>query len=147
MKKSDEICALLGEDTEFNGSLKFYGTIRIDGRFTGEIQGEGALLVGEKGKLESDIRVSQVDISGEIKGNIVADQKIEIRPSGKVVGDVISPSVVINEGALFDGSCHTRAVSEEDQIEPSVASSAPQEPDIHSVSETPSDKQSKAGAS
>lgn len=147
MKKTDEICALLGEDTEFNGALRFYGTIRIDGRFAGEIQGEGTLMIGEKGKLESNIRVSQIDISGEIKGNIVADQKIEIRPSGKVCGDILSPVVVINEGAVFDGNCRTRPVSAEDGVESSVVSAPSSERGAHPPPEVPADKEPRAGIS
>jgi cytoskeletal protein CcmA (bactofilin family) len=140
MKKTNEICALLGEDTEFNGVLKFYGTIRVDGNFTGEIRGEGTLMVGEKGKLDSNIRVSQIDISGEIRGNIVADQKIEIRPSGKVYGDMLSPTVIINEGAVFEGNCRTRAVSQQEEQEEV-------ETESHPMSEVPSDRHTTAGVS
>jgi cytoskeletal protein CcmA (bactofilin family) len=147
MKKTDEICALLGEDTEFNGSLKFYGTIRIDGNFSGEIQGEGTLVVGEKGRLESNVRVSQIDVSGEVKGNIVADQKIEIRPSGRVSGDILSPTVIINEGAVFDGNCRTRSVGDEEEMESSTASPLSHEPPTPPLAEASTQKQSGAGAS
>jgi cytoskeletal protein CcmA (bactofilin family) len=145
MKKTDEICALLGEDTEFNGSLKFYGTIRIDGNFSGEIQGEGTLVVGEKGRLESNVRVSQIDVSGEVKGNIVADQKIELRPSGRVSGDILSPTVIINEGAVFDGNCRTRSVGGEEETEP--ASPLSHESSTPPLAEASTQKQSGAGAS
>ena len=105
MKRGDGAVAFLGRHTEFDGKLSFSGTFRIDGRFKGEIDGRGTLIVGEKGFVESDINVSYVVITGEIHGNISADQKIEIHVPGKVVGDIQAPTVVIDEGLLLVGNC------------------------------------------
>ncbi|NIO21983.1 MAG: hypothetical protein GTN76_14950, partial [Candidatus Aenigmarchaeota archaeon] len=60
MKKIDRISTYVGKDTEFEGNLKFYGTIRIDGHFRGEILGEGTLIVGEGAMIESDVHVSHI---------------------------------------------------------------------------------------
>ncbi len=105
MKKSDGIDAFLGKDTAFEGKLSFSGVVRIDGQFTGEIITEGTLIVGESALIESDINVSHIIISGEIHGNVVADDRIEIHAPGKVFGNLQAPTVIINEGVVFDGNC------------------------------------------
>ena len=100
MKKSDGIDAFLGKDTAFEGKLSFSGVVRIDGQFTGEIITEGTLIVGESALLESDIHVSHIIVSGEIHGNIIADDRIEIHAPGKVFGNLQAPTVIINEGVV-----------------------------------------------
>ena len=108
MKKRDEINAFLGKDTEFEGKLSFKGAVRIDGHFTGEIFTEGVLIVGELAVIESNIHVSHIIISGEIRGNIIADNRIEIHAPGKVFGNIQAPTVVIEEGVIFEGNCRMR---------------------------------------
>lgn len=105
MKNRDEINAFLGKDTEFEGKLSFKGTVRVDGRFIGEIFTEGTLIVGESAIIRSDIHVSHIIISGEIRGNIIADNRIEIHAPGKVFGNIQSPTIIIEEGVIFEGNC------------------------------------------
>ncbi|MGD2124609.1 MAG: polymer-forming cytoskeletal protein [Desulfobacteraceae bacterium] len=105
MKKGDEINAFLGRNTEFDGKLSFKGAVRVDGHFQGEIHSEGILIVGEKAILQSDIYVSHIIISGEIRGNIIATKRIEIHAPGRVFGNIQSPIVVIDEGVVFEGHC------------------------------------------
>ncbi len=112
MKKRDDINAFLGKDTSFEGKLSFSGAVRIDGHFKGEIFTEGILIVGESAVVESDIRVSHIIISGEIRGNIVADSRIEIHTPGKVFGNIEGPIVVIDEGVVFDGNCKMQKIKE-----------------------------------
>ncbi|MBW1815640.1 MAG: polymer-forming cytoskeletal protein [Deltaproteobacteria bacterium] len=118
MKKDrDQINAFLGRKTEFEGKLIFDGTVRIDGRFRGEIVSEGTLVVGETATLECDIRCAHIVISGEVRGNIDSQERIEIRSPGKVFGNIQAPVVVMGEGVVFDGYCRMRpdkAAAEED---------------------------------
>jgi cytoskeletal protein CcmA (bactofilin family) len=110
MKKRNAINAFLGKDTEFEGKLSFNGAVRIDGRFKGEIFTEGSLIVGESAVLESDINVSHIIISGEVRGNIIADTRIEIHAPGKVFGNIQAHSVIIDKGVVFEGSCRMSEV-------------------------------------
>ncbi len=128
MKKIDRISTYVGKDTEFEGNLKFYGTIRIDGHFRGEILGEGTLIVGEGAMIESDVHVSHIFNSGRIQGNVIADHKIEIRAPGKVIGNIQSPSIVVNEGATIEGNCRMHQPEEMDERKLKVVSS--DEPEI-----------------
>ena len=111
-KRKNQITAFLGRDTEFEGNLSFKGMVRIDGRFRGEINTEGTLIVGETAVIDSDIHASNVIISGEIRGHIVAGEKIEILSPGKVFGDLEAPSVTINTGVIFEGNCQTQKQDE-----------------------------------
>ncbi len=102
--KDQTINAFLGKDTEFEGKLNFNGTVRIDGHFRGEITAvEGTLVVGESGMIDADIHISHIFISGEIRGNIIADHKIDIHPSGKIFGNIQTPTLSLQEGGIFEG--------------------------------------------
>jgi cytoskeletal protein CcmA (bactofilin family) len=107
-KNKEQINAFLGKDTEFEGRLSFTGAVRVDGRFKGEIFTEGTLIVGETAVIESDIHVSHIVISGEVRGNIVAEKRIEIHAPGRVYGNIQAPAVIIDEGVLFEGHCQMR---------------------------------------
>jgi cytoskeletal protein CcmA (bactofilin family) len=114
MKNKDEINAFLGMETEFEGKLTFKGAVRIDGHFTGEIFTEGTLIVGESAVIKSDIHVSHIIVSGEIRGNIIADSRIEIHAPGKVFGNIQAPAVVIDEGVIFEGNCKMQGIGKEE---------------------------------
>jgi cytoskeletal protein CcmA (bactofilin family) len=110
MKKTDEINAFLGKDTEFEGKLSFGGAVRIDGHFKGEINSDGTLIVGETAVIEAEVRVSHVIVSGEIRGNVMATKRVEIHSPGKVFGNLCAPTVVMDEGVVFEGSCSMQEV-------------------------------------
>jgi cytoskeletal protein CcmA (bactofilin family) len=109
----DQINAFLGKDTEFEGKLSFTGAVRLDGRFRGEIFTEGTLIVGEAAAIDADMRVARVIVSGQIRGNIVADERIEIKSPGKVYGNIQAPKVIIEEGVLFEGNCKMQVAKED----------------------------------
>ena len=104
MKGGDKAITFLGKDTEFQGRLMFEGTMRIDGHFKGEILAKGNLVVGEEGLVEADMHVSYIVISGEVHGNIMADQRVDLRSPAKVFGNIQAPAVVIDEGVIFEGN-------------------------------------------
>ena len=123
MKKTrEEMSAFLGEGTEFEGKLSFMGSVRLDGRFKGEIFSEGTLVVGDSAFIEGDIEVSEIIVSGEIKGSMVASKRIEIRAPGKVFGNIQSPIVIIDEGVIFEGTCKMQSLAGEDEKKVAVIS-------------------------
>ena len=115
MRKTETMAAFFGKDTKFQGKLTFNGTIRIDGHFKGEISPDGALIVGERAMIEANMHISYILINGEIHGNIIADQRIEIHPPGKVFGDIQAPTVVVDEGGIFEGNCRMHRAKEPDE--------------------------------
>ena len=102
---SKEIKAYMGEDAVFKGVLTFSGTVRVDGRLEGEVHTEDTLIVGEKGVLEADISAGTVVCKGKITGTIKASKQVEISAKSEVVGNIETPSLHIEVGALFDGNC------------------------------------------
>jgi len=108
-KKQDEtrIMGFLGEGTEFNGNLKFAGSLRIDGLYKGKIESETVLIIGSKGKVEAEVFVNHVVIDGEFSGNIVAAEKVEINSQGRVKGTIITPKLIVEEGAFLEARCQT----------------------------------------
>ncbi|UCG99723.1 MAG: polymer-forming cytoskeletal protein [Deltaproteobacteria bacterium] len=112
MKKREKGITFLGKDTEFEGKLTFHGTIWIEGHFRGEISADGNLIVGEEAKIEANMHISYIVIRGEIHGNIIADQRVDILGPGKVFGNIQAPSVVTDEGAIFWGETRMPSAKE-----------------------------------
>ncbi|MDG1928463.1 MAG: polymer-forming cytoskeletal protein [Nitrospinaceae bacterium] len=106
MKKNDaEIKAYMGEDTVFNGLLNYSGTVRIDGKFEGQVVTEDTLIIGETGHVMAEISAGTIICMGYVEGNLMASQKIEIHSTSKVVGNIKSPAFHIELGGVFDGIC------------------------------------------
>lgn len=103
--KTEEITTILGRGSEFEGKLQFEGTLQIEGEFSGQIISDSVLVVGEGAKVRAEIDIGTIIINGEVHGNIRARQGVEIRQPGKVVGNLETPSLVIEKGVTFDGSC------------------------------------------
>ncbi len=99
----DEINAFLGSGTHYQGKLNFEGSVRIDGTFTGEIQSEGTLIVGKDAKVQGQVWVGQLILSGYLQGEIEAGKKVVLHKSANFVGSMNSPVLVVEEGAILDG--------------------------------------------
>jgi len=110
---NEEINALLGGGAEFEGKLSFEGAVRIDGVFTGEISGEGMIIVGERGRVQAEIAAGVVMIRGEVQGTIRAKNRVEAYAPAKIYGDIFSPVLVFGEGVVFAGTSHMPEMSEE----------------------------------
>lgn len=98
---------ILGEGTKIEGELYTKGSIRVEGEVKGNIQAEGDLFVGEKGVIKCEIKGRNVIVAGVIEGNITATQKIEIMSGGKLIGDIRTNILKIEEGAIFKGNSNT----------------------------------------
>lgn len=115
MPKEDKISTFLGDGTELEGKLKVTGVLRLDGQYKGEISGAGTLIVGKGAMIESDISVSRLLNSGEIQGNVIADEKIEIQAGGKVIGSIQTPVLVMHEGGVIEGNCRMQKIEKKDE--------------------------------
>lgn len=106
--EQDKVNTLIGVGTEIKGNVKATGGIRIDGRVEGEILHDGDLIVGEEGVVEAGIKTRNATIAGEVRGNIEASGRVEIVSTGKVFGDIVVATLIVNEGAIFDGHCQMK---------------------------------------
>ena len=100
-----EVTTLLGRGSEFEGKLSFEGTVRVDGKLSGEIFTDDVLIIGEGAEVHAEINVGAIIIEGTVHGNIHAKRSVEIRTPGRVRGNITTPSLFIEKGVVFDGNC------------------------------------------
>lgn len=98
------LTAFIDQGSEFEGKLSFRDTVRIDGTFSGEISSENTLIVGESGKIHANIRSVSVMVSGLVEGDIQASNQILLHKSAVVNGDLVAPTIVMEEGAQLNGT-------------------------------------------
>jgi len=99
------VSGLLEKGCEFEGKLTFEGTVRINGKFSGEIFSDGTLIVGEGALLDGKVDVGSILIHGEVSGSIRAKDRIEMHAPAVVQSDITAQTLVIDEGVVFEGSC------------------------------------------
>ena len=100
------IRAFLGEGTEFKGVISFEGTVRVDGVLEGEVVTEDTFIIGAAAHVKANIQAGVVIVMGDMEGKIEAKEKCEIRVGSHVRGEIYTPSIYIEEGAVFEGACH-----------------------------------------
>jgi cytoskeletal protein CcmA (bactofilin family) len=125
----EDISAFLGKETCFQGKMTFQGMFRLEGKFEGEIFESGTLIVGESAVVKGKIEVQSMIISGHVEGDLCAKARVEIHPAGKFYGNLMTPTLIIQEGGLLEGYCrmdkgHAREetpplISHLDEIHPS----------------------------
>lgn len=102
---SREGMTLISADAFFHGSLVVKGSLRVEGAFEGDISDAVDVEIGVKGRVIGNLAAETVVIAGEIVGDIVASRSLEILPNGRVTGDIRTPKLKVDEGAVYDGSC------------------------------------------
>lgn len=100
-----EAVTLVGEEANFHGMLSAKGSLRVDGTVEGDITDAVGIEVGKKGRIKGNVAAETITISGVVEGDIVASRSIEVLSGGRVAGNIRTPSLKIEEGATFDGSC------------------------------------------
>ena len=95
---SSEVTTLLGRGSEFEGKLSFEGTVRIDGKLSGEIFTDDVLIIGEGAEVSAEINVGAIIIEGTVHGNIQAKRSVEIRTPGRVRGNITHALAVHRKG-------------------------------------------------
>jgi cytoskeletal protein CcmA (bactofilin family) len=104
--KDGSLSGFVGSGTVITGESSFKSLLRVDGRFSGRINSTtGTLIVGAGGQVDANIEVAVATIHGVVNGDIIAGQRIELGRAAKLNGNITTPSLVIEQGALFEGSC------------------------------------------
>jgi cytoskeletal protein CcmA (bactofilin family) len=95
----------IGRGVEVTGDIVFADRLQVDGRVNGKMASEsGTLVIGESGQIEAEVDVGTCVIHGALHGNLIARARVEIRKSGRVHGDVLTPVLLVEEGAVFNGA-------------------------------------------
>jgi cytoskeletal protein CcmA (bactofilin family) len=103
--RTPELNALLGKGSQFEGKLIFEGTVRIDGKFSGEIISTDQLIIGEGAEVKANVKVGTLTCLGDYQGEATASKAIELKAPAKVRGNLSTASIVIDRGVFFDGTC------------------------------------------
>lgn len=109
-KKSDTINTsmintIIGNNSKIEGILTASESTRIDGLLEGKIVSESSVIVGESGTVSGDITAVEILVAGTVYGNLIAKERIEMTSTGRVLGDLVTKTLVIDEGASFKGNC------------------------------------------
>ena len=102
---AEELNGFMDKGTEFEGELRFKDTFRIDGSLKGRILSDNTLIVGESGRVDADIECAVVSIRGTVSGRVHGRERIELLAGSRVQATLVSPKLVIEEGAFFQGQC------------------------------------------
>ena len=102
---AEDLNGFMDEGTEFLGELRFRNVLRIDGRLKGKVVSDNTLIVGETGHVEADIDCGVVSIRGTVLGRVHGRQRIELLAGSRVHATLVSPKLVIEDGAYFEGEC------------------------------------------
>ena len=112
--KDGALSGFVGNGTTLTGETTFKSMLRIDGQLTGKINSEaGTLIVGNQGRLDANVDVAIATIHGTVNGDIIATQRLELGRTARVTGNVTTPSLMIEQGAIFEGNCQMSKSREE----------------------------------
>ncbi len=98
----------LGQGMEVKGTLRFEGSVRIDGKFTGKVVSPATLILGPTATVDGEVEVGELEVHGTLRGQVKAAQRTTIHGTGKVDADIDTTSLVIEPGAHFNGRCEMR---------------------------------------
>ena len=110
-QSKDQITAYLGPDVHIEGKLRFENSVLIEGTFNGEIESEGSLIIGENADVDAQITTKTIAIKGKVKGSIHASERVELQGHGQLQGDIVTPSLQMDETVFFQGSCSMPSAS------------------------------------
>lgn len=96
---------VLASDIDFTGTIEFAEPFMIKGRVTGQIDATSDLLVDLGAQVKADIKATRVIIKGTVEGNVTASAMVHVFSTGKLIGDVSAPEVVLDSGCFFSGIC------------------------------------------
>jgi cytoskeletal protein CcmA (bactofilin family) len=99
----EDVRISLGPDAEASGRLSFVSPTRIEGKVKGEVRSSDLIVVGPQGVVHATVRADKLVVLGEVRGEVLGASRIEICPGGRLFGDVETQSLIISEGATFEG--------------------------------------------
>src|SRR5215216_3290345 len=111
--KEGTLSGFVGGGTVVTGEANFKAMMRVDGHLSGRVSSSsGTLIVGANGKVDANIEVAVAVIHGTINGDIIATQRLELGRAAKVHGNIQTPSLIIEQGAIFEGTCKMLQMSQ-----------------------------------
>ena len=122
--KEGRLSGFVGHGTTLTGETQFHAMLRVDGHLIGTVSSEsGTLIIGTNGQVDANIAVAAAMINGTVNGDIVATEKLQLGRTARVMGNIHSPRLIVEEGAILEGSCSmlkAREVQEEEAVAAAV---------------------------
>lgn len=104
--KDGKLSGFVGHGTSLTGDTSFQMMLRVDGHLTGTVKSDGGtLIVGNNGQLDANVAVGNAQINGTVNGDITATDRIQLGRTARVVGNISTPKLIIEDGAMFEGGC------------------------------------------
>ena len=148
--KEGRLSGFVGNGTVLTGETNFQAMLRVDGHLTGRVTSEnGTLIIGATGKVDANIAVAAALINGMVNGDIIATEKIELGRTARVAGNIQTPRLVIEDGAILEGSCSmtkARQSAEKRSTESRRVEETFQEPILDEILETDDDDETAEAA-
>lgn len=103
MAKGDAINSVIGEGSVFEGKFYIQGSLEINGKFEGEIKTDNQIVIGETGKVKTNVFAKKVVVGGTLIGNINADEQVQLLETGRILGDISTPILNLDKGVVIQG--------------------------------------------
>ena len=116
-RRKTGVAAFLDEGSEFEGRYTCSGTVMLDAKLRGEITARDTLIIGPRAEVEATIEAAILVVHGQLHGNVVASDRVELKQGSHVTGDIAAPVVLMEAGAVLDGRCR---MSREERGEPPI---------------------------
>ena len=137
--KEGRLSGFVGHGTTLTGETEFHAMLRVDGHLIGTVSSEaGTLIIGTNGQVDANISVAAAMINGSVNGDVIASEKLQLGRTARVMGNIQSPRLIIEEGAILEGSCNMLK-ARETQEEEAVAAAAQYEEEESAITMTEDD--------
>jgi cytoskeletal protein CcmA (bactofilin family) len=139
--KEGRLSGFVGHGTTLTGETEFHAMLRVDGHLIGTVSSEaGTLIIGTNGQVDANVAVAAAMVNGNVNGDIIATEKLHLGRTARVMGNISSPRLVIEEGAVLEGSCSMIKARETQEEESATAQY--KQPEIAAVEEATEDEPS-----
>jgi cytoskeletal protein CcmA (bactofilin family) len=110
--KDGGVGGFVGGTSTLAGEINFKGMMRVDGRLSGRVKSpDGTLIVSSGGRVEAQVEVAVAKVNGAVEGDITATERIELGRTARVSGNLQTPALVVEDGAIFEGGCRMTAAA------------------------------------
>jgi cytoskeletal protein CcmA (bactofilin family) len=120
--------SLISSEVEIIGTLKTSGSIQVEGRIEGEIISEGDVSIGKSGSVKGNLRVNSITVAGTIQGNIHAKDRIELKSTARLLGDIKAKRLAVEDGVTFVGKSEVNPTGQPIKIDEPAAAKPAQGP-------------------
>jgi cytoskeletal protein CcmA (bactofilin family) len=133
--KEGRLSGFVGHGTTLTGETEFHAMLRVDGHLVGTVTSDaGTLIIGTSGQVDANIIVAAAMINGTVNGDIIASEKLQLGRTARVMGNIQSPRLIVEEGAILEGSCSMLAARETQEEEEVAAAAGYNQPGLLSAS-------------